>query len=136
METMNEKAAAMLERCETVVISSIDKEGYPRPVPMSKIKSEGCSVVWLATGKDSLKTKDFAKNPNAGLCFFENGNSVALTGRVTIISDEATKKEMWQDWFINHFTKGDTDPDYILLKFEGDHATFWIDGTFIHRKIH
>lgn len=38
---------------------------------MSNIKSEGATTVWLATGKDSLKTKEFAANPKAGLCFQE-----------------------------------------------------------------
>ena len=58
MATLIEKAAEILARCETVVITSINQEGYPRPVPMSNIKSEGATTVWLATGKDSLKTKE------------------------------------------------------------------------------
>lgn len=106
MATLIEKAAEILARCETVVITSINQEGYPRPVPMSNIKSEGSTTVWLATGKDSLKTKEFAANPKAGLCFQEKGNSVALTGEVEIIEDEATKQEMWQEWFVAHFSKG------------------------------
>ena len=57
MATLIEKAAEILARCETVVITSINQEGYPRPVPMSNIKSEGATTVWLATGKDSLTTK-------------------------------------------------------------------------------
>lgn len=134
METIKEKAAAMLGRSEVVVLTSVNKEGYPRPVPMSKVKSEGYATVWVATGKNSVKTKDFARNPKAGLCFSENGNSVALTGEVEILSDEATKKELWQDWFIAHFPGGPTDPNYVLLKFRGNHATFWIDGKFVHRK--
>ena len=135
METLIEKAAAILSRCETVVITSVNKEGYPRPVPMSKIKSEGASTVWFATGKNSLKTKDFIANPKAGVCYQEQGNSIALTGEVEVIEDEATKKEMWQDWFIAHFPGGPTDPNYILLKFSGINATIWIDGHFVHRKL-
>lgn len=135
METIKEKAEAMLQRCEVVVLTSVNKEGYPRPVPMCKIKSEGCSVVWMSTGADSLKTKDFLHNPKAGICYMENGNSVALTGEVEVISDETVKKEMWQDWFIEHFPGGPSDPNYVVLKFKGNHATFWIDMKFIHRKI-
>lgn len=135
METIIEKAKEILERCEIVIITSINPEGYPRPVPMSKVKSEGAAAVWLATGADSVKTKDFAANPKAGLCYQENGNSVALTGEVEIITDETTKKEMWQDWFIAHFPKGPADPNYVLLKFQGSHATIWIDGHFVHRKV-
>lgn len=41
MKLMKEKAEQLLQRCEVVVITSVNEEGYPRPVPMSKIKSEG-----------------------------------------------------------------------------------------------
>lgn len=88
-----------------------------------------------ATGKDSLKTKEFAANPKAGLCFQEKGNSVVLNGEVEIIEDEATKQEMWQEWFSAHFSKGPTDPNYVLLKFKGHHATIWIDGHFVRRNL-
>lgn len=135
METIKAKAAAMLQKCETVILTSVNKEGYPRPVPMSKIKSEDFFIVWVATGSNSLKTKDFSSNPKAGLCYQEGSNSVALTGDVEIIKDNAIKKELWQDWFIEHFPGGSDDPNYTILKFKGNHATFWIDGKFIHRKV-
>lgn len=135
METLKEKAEAMLQRCKVVVLTSINKEGYPRPVPMSKIKSDGISVIWMSTGLNSVKTKDFLANPKAGLCFQEQGNSVALTGEVEVITDNTIKKEMWQDWFIEHFTEGASDPNYVLIKFVAKHATYWIDGKFVHRKM-
>ena len=40
-KTMKEKATELLQRCEVVVLASVNKEGYPRPVPMSKIATEG-----------------------------------------------------------------------------------------------
>ena len=70
MKLMKEKAEQLLQRCEVVVITSVNEEGYPRPVPMSKIKSEGYSVVWMATGNDSLK---------AGLCI--SGTAAAVQDR-------------------------------------------------------
>ena len=112
MKLMKEKAEQLLQRCEVVVITSVNEEGYPRPVPMSKIKSEGYSVVWMATGNDSLKTKDFRE--------------------VEVIADAEIKKELWQEWFIAHFPLGPADPNYVLLKFKGQKATIWIDGVFIH----
>lgn len=125
----------MLQRCEVVTLSSINKDGYPRPVPISKIHAESFNEIWMATGKNSVKTKDFSVNPKAGLSFYEAGNSIAMTGTVEIMTDKATKEKFWQDWFINHFPKGVSDPNYVLLKFTGQHATIWIDGKFCHRKI-
>lgn len=135
MESIKEKAEIMLQQSEVVILTSINKEGYPRPVPMSKIKSEGISTIWFATGKDSVKTKDFCSNPQGGVCFYINGNSVALTGEVEVISDLETKQEMWQDWFIAHFPQGPADPGYVLLKFSANHATLWIDGVFVHQEL-
>ena len=60
-KTMKEKATELLQRCEVVVLASVNKEGYPRPVPMSKIATEGISTIWMSTGADSLKTIDFRK---------------------------------------------------------------------------
>ena len=135
MKTMKEKATLLLDTSEVVILTSINSEGYPRPVPMSKIKSEGIRTIWMSTGKNSLKTKDFRKNPKAGVCFYSQGNSVALTGEVEIITDPALKQELWQEWFIEHFPQGPTDPNYVLLKFQADHATLWIDGIFVHKKL-
>lgn len=135
MTTIKEKAVAMLQNSEIVVLTSINSEGYPRPVPMSKIKSEEITTIWMSTGRDSLKTKDFRSNPKAGVCYSENGNSVALIGEVEIVTDPDRKQELWQEWFIEHFPQGPTDPNYVLLKFQSNHATFWIDGEFVHRKL-
>ena len=107
METLEKKAAEMLQKSEVVVLTSINKEGYPRPVPMSMIKAEGISTVWMSTGDTSWKTEDFRKNPKGGLCFYAQGDSVCMTG----------------------------DPTYVILKFKANHATYWIKGKFIHRKV-
>ena len=99
-KTMKEKAAELLQKCEVVTLASVNKEGYPRPVPMSKIAAEEISTIWMSTGADSLKTIDFLSNPKAGLCFQEKGDSVALMGEVEVVTDEKLKQELWQDWFI------------------------------------
>lgn len=39
METLNEKASVILQNREIVVLTSVNQEGYPRPVPMSKNQS-------------------------------------------------------------------------------------------------
>lgn len=135
MKSIKEQALEMLQRCEVVILASVNKDGYPRPVPMSKIHTEGLNEIWMVTGRNSLKTKDFVRNPHAGVCFCEAGNSVVLTGTVEIITDKATKEKLWQDWLIDYCPGGAADENYILLKFTGCHATLWIDGKFCHRKI-
>lgn len=38
MEEIKQKASALLKNCKTVVLASIDEKGFPRPVPMDKLK--------------------------------------------------------------------------------------------------
>ena len=109
------RQAQMLRESEVVVLTSVNKEGYPRPVPMSMVKSADISTVWMSTGSDYMKTEDFRKNPKGGLCFYAQGNSVCMTGDVEVITDQNVKQELWQDWFINHFPGGPTDPNYVKM---------------------
>ena len=111
------------------------KEKDERPVPMSKISSKGCNEVWLATAANSVKVADFKLNNKAGLCYSNYGDSVGLRGIIEIITDDNIRKEMWQDWLINHFPYGPTDPNFVLLHFIGKEATFWINGEFSHEKL-
>lgn len=129
-EELLRKAEKVLARCEDVTIASIDADGYPRPVPVSIMKSVGCDEIWMSTGADSVKTIEFKANPKAGLCYSSNGDSVALRGKVEIVTDGELRKEMWKDWMIYHFTAGPTDPNYVLLRFIGKDATIWIENEF------
>lgn len=135
MKTLKQKAEEMLARAQTVVLASVSDDGFPRPVPMSRIASEGFATVWMATGADSVKTAHFRQNPLAGLCYSENGDSVVLTGRIEVVTDPAAKTAYWQEWFIDHFDGGSSDPNYVLLRFSGESVTFWIDGQFVRRRI-
>ncbi len=129
------KAEALLAECPTVTIASVNSDGFPRPVPMAKGETQGCGIVWMATGADSVKVADFKRNPKAGLCYDKGGSSVCLRGTVEIIDDDDIRKEKWQDWYINHFPGGPADPNYLLLRFVGTEATIWIDHEFAHIQI-
>lgn len=130
--TLLEKAVCLLAQCENVTVASIDAKGYPRPVPMSKIGAKDFYEIWMTTNADSEKVRDFRQNDKAGLCYEHYGDSVALRGTVEVVTDDTIRQEMWQDWFIHHFSEGPTDPNYVLLHFTGEEATFWINNEFSH----
>ena len=45
-QSLEQRIAQMLERCEDLILASIDGEGFPRPVPMCKIHSAGINEIW------------------------------------------------------------------------------------------
>lgn len=134
METLKDKAIALLQNCEIVTLASIDDEGYPRPVPICRLKSEGITSVWMSTGTSSRKTKQFLGNPKAGLSFYKEYDSVVLTGEVTVVTDKATKQALWSEWMRAHFPGGVDDPEYCVLHFKTTEVTYWIEGKFVHSK--
>lgn len=71
--TLTEKATHLLAQCENVTIASIDADGYPRPVQMSKIHAKSFNEVWMATSVGSMKVNDFKANNKAGLCYDHYG---------------------------------------------------------------
>ena len=116
-------------------MASVNADGFPRPVPLDKIHSIGYNEVWIVTAADSEKVADFRLNPKAGLSYSFYGDSVALRGTVEIITDNETRKRMWQEYFINYFPDGPADPNYVLIRFIGNEATLWINREFAHITI-
>ena len=73
--TLAEKATHLLSQCENVTVVSIDANGYPRPVQMSKIGARGFHEVWMATCADSVKVNDFKANKWGWRCHAWHGRS-------------------------------------------------------------
>lgn len=87
------KAEQLLAECSTVTIASVNSDGFPRPVPMAKGDTDGCGIVWMAAGADSVKVADFRRNPKAGLCYDKDGASVCLRGIVEVVNDDSIRLE-------------------------------------------
>lgn len=130
MENLKEKAARIVAAAQVVTMASIDENGYPRPVPMIKIKDEN-GTVYVSTGTSSAKTAHFKANPKAGASIVEGYNSIVYTGYMEIVTDPAVKCSLWGDWMLPHFPGGADDPEYCVLKFTPKSATYWIDGEFV-----
>ncbi|MGE5654802.1 MAG: pyridoxamine 5'-phosphate oxidase family protein [Bacillota bacterium] len=117
----------------TATIALIDDRGYPRASTISSIKTEGISRAWFSTGLRSGKVKCLKNNNRASLCYHDGSNNITLTGTIEILTDPLIKREMWLDWFINHFPGGIDDPNYCILRFTAERAVLWVDS--IDREI-
>ena len=131
MAAIEEKAAALLERCEVLSLASINEDGFPRICVMSKAGSDGIRRVFFATGTSSLKTAHFMKNPKAGISYGDEKDSVTMTGTIKIVEDDGFKKSLWKDWYTAHFPGGPEDPEYCVLQFDALEATIYVDGDFV-----
>lgn len=127
---IREKAAQIVANAQIITLASIDENGYPRPVPVVKLKDEN-GVIYVSTGTSSAKTAHFRANPKAGISIVKGGDSVVFTGEIDIIEDIAIKRSLWGDWMLDHFPGGIEDPEYCILKFTPISHTYWIDNEFV-----
>lgn len=130
MNTLEQKAGSLLSGCKTFTLCTVTEEGYPRPCILSRLKSEGCGVVYASTGTSSAKTRHLKQNPHCGVCYTVGGDSVTLLGKTVEITDKAVKDSLWSGWMQEHFAGGKDDPEYCVLKFTAIEGTFWIGGVF------
>lgn len=100
------QASWILDRCGYVTLSTIDEDGFPRPVAVDVLKHEGIKEIWFTTTLSSRKAKNLKINSKAGLSFVREADSVTLTGIAEVITDKKTLDVFWQDFFIYYFPDG------------------------------
>ena len=127
---IKEKAAQILNDNQIITIASIDENGFPRPVPVVKLKNDG-DVLYFSTGTSSAKTAHFKTNPKAGISIMQGDDSVVFTGFIEIVEDLEVKSSLWGDWMLPHFPRGVEDPEYCLMKFTPQSTMYWIDNVFM-----
>ena len=133
IKELEEKANALIEKCGTATLTSINEKGYPRTCLLAIAKAEGFSDIYFVTSKRSEingKVTHFEKNPKASVCYFLGGDSVTLIGNVEFISDRELQAAVWNETDRRFFKKGIDDPKFRLIKFHTIEATFWIEGKF------
>lgn len=123
------KIGWMLERIGYAVLSTLSEEGYPRPSAVDIIARHDIRELWMTTHSSSAKAGNIRRDPRTGLCFVHEADSVSLTGTAGIISDKENLERFWEDRMLRYFPLGLDDPEYCLIRFRPDHASFWIDGA-------
>ena len=108
------------------VLALIDEEGGPTASAVTPSKAEGIAWMTFCTGLKSNKARRAALNDRASVCFAGLDHNVSMTGRMEILTDEATKRAMWYEGLGHHF-KGPDDPEYCVLRFTTERYNLLID---------
>ena len=128
-KVMLEKANKFIKTCVNVSFGVIDENGYPSVSTVSLVKPKNINELHFTTTLCSNKVKRLKKNNKASICVCMNDGSknITLVGEAEILCDQETKNEYWQDWFIEVYPGGKTDPNYCVIKFTTKRGSLWID---------
>ena len=123
-----DKATWILDRCGYVTLSTIDEQGFPRPVAIDVISHNGIRELWMTTYRNSEKARHLSSNPKAGISFVREADSVSLIGIAEIITEKNMLKRYWKAFFYHYYPDGVDDGNYCLIRFFTKEAKLWIDG--------
>lgn len=123
-----DKASWILDRCGYVTLSTINEEGFPRPVAIDVIAHEGIREIWMTTYRNSAKARHLMVNRKAGISFVREADSASLTGKAEVVTDKDTLRRYWKDFFSHYYPDGPFDENYCLIRFSTQKAILWIDG--------
>lgn len=123
-----DKASWILDRCGYATLSTINEEGFPRPVAIDVIAHDGIREIWMTTYRNSTKARHLMVNRKAGISFVREADSASLTGKAEVVTDKDTLRRYWKDFFSHYYPDGPYDENYCLIRFSTQKAKLWIDG--------
>jgi len=100
------------------VLALIDADGYPTAATISPSAIDGIKRVTFCSGTSSNWAKRIEKCDRASVCFNSESEqyNITLVGVIEVLTDTATKKEMWYDG-MGHYFNGPEDPTFCVLRF-------------------
>jgi len=109
-------ALDLIKRVPSVVLSTIDEEGFPEARAMLNLGSEDFTI-WFTTNTSSRKVQQIKNSGKASAYFFlpDEWRGLTLIGEIRIIEDRGIKKKLWQEGWRAYYPGGVDDPDYTIL---------------------
>jgi len=123
--TVQEKALALINRCEIGMLGNKDEQGNPQIKAMLKAMSDGLSTFWFCSNTSSKRVAQIKKDGNSCLYFYDGFEGVMLRGVAEVTYDDDARKSLWEDGMELFYPLGPTDPDYALIKFISKRGNYY-----------
>ena len=106
-----------------------------RTRPMSTLEVDEEGNLWFFSAKSSDKNDEIKDNDTVQLIYSKNSDVhfLTITGKATIVEDQAKKDELWNPIVKAFFPEGKDDPNLSLVKIKPEAAHYWdtINGKMI-----
>ena len=98
-----------------------------RTRPMATLEVDDEGNLWFFTGKSSDKNDEIKDNDTVQLIYSKNSDAhfLTITGKATMVQDQAKKDELWNPIVKAYFPGGKEDPDLALIKVKPEAAHYW-----------
>lgn len=126
-EMIYEKAIKLLSKSNTLTLSVIDVDNFPKIYPMEKVISHKLDKIFFITKKDSNKVNLLGINNKCCVEVHTEDDSVSLKGIIEINQNEEEKKCILPYEYLERLARSGSDK-YCVLIFKTLEAYIYIDG--------
>lgn len=122
----SKKVIKMLHDHKTTMFITRGKDGGLVSRPMTTQKPEFDGDVWFFVSSDADVLEEVKANPEVNVAYSIKDNFLSLSGKASIVEDDAKKKELWypelKHWFDG---AGPESAKVKLIKVSIDTARYW-----------
>lgn len=101
--------------CHAVTLGTKQKDGI-RLTVLSLLKEPCLSELFMMSNRQSQKVKNLMECSQAEVSITNGLGYVVLGCRAELLTDEQTKTDKWEDWFIQYHSQGAASPDYVVIR--------------------
>jgi general stress protein 26 len=107
-------------------LALIDEKGYPTASTVTIAKADGIKWLTFCTSLSENKVKRIEKCNRAGVCINSSEYNITLAGKIEILTDLDTRKDMWFEP-MEHQWSGYDDPKFCVLRFTTERYNLFVD---------
>lgn len=128
--THQEKIEVMRELIKDIdiaMLTTMDQDGTLRSRPMGTQQTEFDGDLWFFTRVDTGKVAEIQRDSQVNVSYAKPGDNryVSVSGRATLLNDQAKMDELWDPIYKVYFPEGRDDPRLRLIKVHVDKAEYW-----------
>ena len=124
---MYDQIMSLVTEARTIIVSSVDEDGYPNSKQMFKKIHDGLNKFWFSTNTSSLRTRQFLKNKKACLYFAGQRNGLMLIGEMKVCRDLESRRMIWSEGDEKYYPLGVDDPDYCVFEFSSYEGNYYFN---------
>ncbi|MGN0144790.1 MAG: pyridoxamine 5'-phosphate oxidase family protein [Clostridium sp.] len=126
-EMIYEKAVKLLSDSNTLALSVIDYDNYPKVYPMEKVLSQKLDKVFFITKKESNKVHLLNINNKCCIEVHTEDDSICLKGTIEINQNDEGKSDILPYDYLQRLARSGSEK-YCILIFNTLEADIYIDG--------
>jgi general stress protein 26 len=121
------KLRKTIKGARVAMLTTVAPDGTLRSRPMEAVKAPFDGDLWFFTRASATKAGEVRDNDHVNVSFADRGDEryLSLSGRATIVRDDAKIQELWSGKMKAWFPGGRKDPDIALLRVHVERAEYW-----------